>query len=81
MNSAGIGRTGAFILTLQKLRELQWYAEQVDENGLVEVPPVGMMDFLRDLRSQRHGMCQTKSQYRFCYLLLQEMILKYYINN
>lgn len=50
--------------------------ELVDENGCCEIPSVSLIDTLRELRNQRHGMIQQLSQYEFCYRTLLEELQK-----
>ncbi|XP_071952014.1 tyrosine-protein phosphatase non-receptor type 13-like isoform X2 [Antedon mediterranea] len=53
--SAGIGRTGTLI-TIDTMMNL------IDRNEKFDI-----YDIVKELRSQRHGMIQTKDQYIFCY--------------
>jgi len=74
--SAGIGRTGAFIVIHSKLAALKKIYKAVDEDGTCEIPPVSLMDTLRELRHQRHGMITQAVQYEFCYQTLLKEIQK-----
>jgi len=72
--SAGIGRTGAFIVIHSKLNQLKEIYNQVGDKDSCDIPPISIMDNLRELRRQRHGMITRKSQYLFCYdTLLKEI--------
>ncbi|XP_072347844.1 FERM and PDZ domain-containing protein 2 isoform X1 [Scyliorhinus torazame] len=60
--SAGIGRSGVLICTDVLLslinKELSF----------------DIMDIVREMRRQRHGMIQTKDQYLFCYTIVLEIL-------
>uniref|UniRef100_UPI00398EDC33 FERM and PDZ domain-containing protein 2 n=1 Tax=Pristiophorus japonicus TaxID=55135 RepID=UPI00398EDC33 len=60
--SAGIGRSGVLICTDVLLslinKELSF----------------DIMDIVREMRNQRHGMMQTKDQYLFCYSIVLEIL-------
>ncbi|XP_038638759.1 tyrosine-protein phosphatase non-receptor type 13 isoform X2 [Scyliorhinus canicula] len=60
--SAGIGRSGVLICTDVLLslinKELSF----------------DIMDIVREMRKQRHGMIQTKDQYLFCYTIVLEIL-------
>eukprot|EP00051_Salpingoeca_urceolata_P021243 m.330451 g.330451 ORF g.330451 m.330451 type:complete len:1629 (+) comp19763_c0_seq7:586-5472(+) len=56
--SAGIGRTGVYIVLELSLAHFQ-------QNQAVELPAM-----LRKLRAQRMGLVQTEAQYTFCYTTL-----------
>jgi protein tyrosine phosphatase len=65
--SAGIGRSGTFCAVhalVQKMRE------ELKTKG--SLPPLNIVETVLNLRDQRPGMVQTKEQYMFCYLALQE---------
>ncbi|XP_038059932.1 tyrosine-protein phosphatase non-receptor type 13-like [Patiria miniata] len=60
--SAGIGRTGTLI-TIDTLMAL------IDRDE-----PFKIVNIVRDLRTQRQGMIQTKDQYLFCYKATIELL-------
>ncbi|XP_061083588.1 tyrosine-protein phosphatase non-receptor type 13 [Conger conger] len=67
--SAGIGRTGVLICTDVIL-------------GLIERDlSINVSDIVKEMRSQRYGMVQTKEQYLFCYKVwldaLQSILLRH----
>lgn len=69
--SAGIGRTGTFCIAHSnwlKLKLLLW-SSTTDKFDLKK-------SVLR-MREQRAGMIQTKDQYLYCYISLQEKVTKY----
>jgi len=75
--SAGIGRTGAFIVVHTKIKSLKQIYESVpQEDGECEAPMISLMDTLRSLRHQRFGMVTQRSQYLFCYSTLLEEVRK-----
>ncbi|XP_057294079.1 receptor-type tyrosine-protein phosphatase S-like isoform X2 [Hydractinia symbiolongicarpus] len=63
--SAGVGRTGVFIALFNML-------ERVRGEGVVDV-----FQTVRGLRTQRPAMVQTKVEYLFCYLALQEFLASF----
>eukprot|EP01126_Amoeba_proteus_P003424 TRINITY_DN11138_c0_g1_i3.p1 TRINITY_DN11138_c0_g1~~TRINITY_DN11138_c0_g1_i3.p1 ORF type:complete len:154 (-),score=40.37 TRINITY_DN11138_c0_g1_i3:308-706(-) len=56
--SAGLGRTGTYILIHTSLS----YAQERKTMELLEIP---IKDIILRLREQRHGMIQTREQYIF----------------
>jgi tyrosine-protein phosphatase non-receptor type 11 len=56
--SAGIGRTGTFIVIDILLRAIQEHGIDVE---------IDIMKTIQATRQQRSGMIQTEEQYRFCY--------------
>lgn len=76
IHSAGIGRTGTFILIHSKLRMLRHIYESVSNGSEVALPMISLMDILRALRHQRFGMVTQRSQFLFCYEVLLEKINK-----
>ncbi|XP_066936906.1 receptor-type tyrosine-protein phosphatase S-like isoform X2 [Clytia hemisphaerica] len=63
--SAGVGRTGVFIGLCNLI-------ERVKIEGYVDVFQV-----VREMRTQRPAMVQTKVQYLFCYLALQDFLASF----
>ncbi|XP_078284474.1 FERM and PDZ domain-containing protein 2 [Rhinoraja longicauda] len=61
--SAGIGRSGVLICTHVLLSLIN--------KGL----RFDIMDIVKEMRSQRHGMIQTKDQYLFCYSMVLEILM------
>lgn len=64
--SAGIGRTGTFLaihLTLQQVNASKSPPEQLD-----------VMKTVLSLRAQRHGMIQSKEQYKFVYATVRDVM-------
>lgn len=57
--SAGIGRTGTFIIIHSCLKKLTNEAKIVND--------INLKDAVLNLRSQRHGCITRESQYLFCY--------------
>lgn len=63
--SAGIGRTGTFIVTDMIL-------DQIDREGLD--CEIDIHRTIQMVRSQRSGMVQTEAQYKFVYYAVQHYI-------
>ncbi|XP_072138668.1 FERM and PDZ domain-containing protein 2 [Mobula birostris] len=61
--SAGIGRSGVLICTHVLLSLIN---KELSFN---------IMDVVREMRGQRHGMVQTKDQYLFCYKIVLEILI------
>ncbi|XP_059802371.1 tyrosine-protein phosphatase non-receptor type 13-like isoform X1 [Hypanus sabinus] len=61
--SAGIGRSGVLICTHVLLSLIN---KELSFN---------IMDVVREMRRQRHGMVQTKDQYLFCYKIVLEILI------
>jgi len=61
--SAGIGRTGTFIVIDQ-------IVDQVEASGKDPNFPINVFNMLWALRQQRHGMVQTSDQFSFIYQFL-----------
>jgi tyrosine-protein phosphatase non-receptor type 11 len=64
-NSAGIGRTGTFIVIDQII-------DQIKKNGLH--CEIDIQRSIQLVRSQRSGMVQTEAQYKFVYLAVQHFV-------
>ena len=65
LNSAGIGRTGTFIVIDQII-------DQIKKNGLH--CEIDIQRSIQLVRSQRSGMVQTEAQYKFVYLAVQHFV-------
>lgn len=63
--SAGIGRTGTFIV-------IDMILDQIDRNGLDT--EIDIQRTIQMVRSQRSGMVQTEAQYKFVYYAVQHYI-------
>ncbi|XP_067637047.1 tyrosine-protein phosphatase corkscrew isoform X2 [Eurosta solidaginis] len=63
--SAGIGRTGTFIV-------IDMILDQIDRNGLDT--EIDIQRTIQMLRSQRSGLVQTEAQYKFVYYAVQHYI-------
>jgi len=63
--SAGVGRTGVLIALCNMI-------ERVRVEGVVDI-----FQTVRELRTQRPAMVQTKAQYLFCYLALQDFLASF----
>ena len=63
--SAGIGRTGTFIV-------IDMILDQIKRNGLD--CEIDIQRTIQMVRSQRSGMVQTEAQYKFVYLAVQHYI-------
>jgi hypothetical protein len=61
--SAGIGRTGTFLAIHMALQKAATSNE-----------PIDVMKMVLDLRDQRHGMVQSKDQYKFVYATIKDML-------
>jgi protein tyrosine phosphatase len=69
--SAGIGRTGTFIVVHAVLEEYRYYHEK-------KLPlTFNLIEVLVRIRAARPGMVQTKDQLQFCYRALCEAIAHY----
>jgi protein tyrosine phosphatase len=66
--SAGIGRTGTFIVIHSILEKMKHESKDFQ----AYVPMVNLVTTLIDLRKQRPGMIQTVEQYEFCYRALND---------
>jgi len=71
--SAGIGRTGTFCTVHSIVEKV---THDFNERGIGSTPSCNVVETVLKLRSQRSGMVQTKEQYTFCYLAIQEAIEK-----
>lgn len=69
--SAGIGRSGTFCAVHSIVKMMNEY---VFDNH--KMPPINIVETVLLLRDQRPGMVQTKEQFMFCYLAVQEEYLK-----
>lgn len=69
--SAGIGRSGTFCAVHSIVKMMNEY---VFDNHTM--PPINIVETVLLLRDQRPGMVQTKEQFMFCYLAVQEEYLK-----
>jgi protein tyrosine phosphatase len=69
--SAGIGRSGTFCAVHSTVKMMNEY---VSKHGAM--PPINIVETVLVLRDQRPGMVQTKEQFMFCYLAVQEEYLK-----
>jgi len=69
--SAGIGRTGTFCTVHSIVEKLK---ADFDQRGIGSTPTCNVIETVLKLREQRTGMVQTKEQYTFCYLAIQEAI-------
>lgn len=63
--SAGIGRTGTFIV-------IDMILDQIDREGLDT--EIDIQRTIQMVRSQRSGMVQTEAQYKFVYYAVQHYI-------
>lgn len=63
--SAGIGRTGTFIV-------IDMILDQIDRSGLDT--EIDIQRTIQMVRSQRSGMVQTEAQYKFVYYAVQHYI-------
>lgn len=63
--SAGIGRTGTFIV-------IDMILDQIDKQGLN--CEIDIQRTIQMVRSQRSGMVQTEAQYKFVYLAVKHYI-------
>jgi protein tyrosine phosphatase len=68
--SAGIGRTGTFCTVHSTLEKWRAFLE----SGVQNVPSINVVQTVLYMREQRPGMVQTKEQYMFCYLAIEEGI-------
>jgi protein tyrosine phosphatase len=69
--SAGIGRTGTFIVVHAVLEEYRYYHQK-------KLPlTFNLIEVLVRIRAARPGMVQTKDQLQFCYRALCEAIAQY----
>jgi len=76
--SAGIGRSGTFCAihsTLETFKHSLKSSERVGGLDQEFSPPTDLIKSILELRDQRPGMVQTKEQYMFCYLAIQEGIV------
>ena len=64
-SSAGIGRTGTFIVIDQII-------DQIKKHGLT--CEIDIQRSIQLVRSQRSGMVQTEAQYKFVYLAVQHFV-------
>jgi len=71
--SAGIGRTGTFCTVHTILEKLK---EDMKDNPTKE-PCFSVLETVLWMRDQRPGMVQTKEQYMFCYLAIEEALPKF----
>jgi len=66
--SAGIGRTGSWILVFSLLASLNVaFRRRFDEDGKKRIPTINLMKTVFRLREQRCGMLTSIEQYEFCY--------------
>lgn len=63
--SAGIGRTGTFIV-------IDMILDTIDRNGLET--EIDIQRTIQMVRSQRSGMVQTEAQYKFVYYAVQHYV-------
>lgn len=66
--SAGLGRTGTFILVHSVIQKVFFdYNENPNEE-----PQVNLAHHLMDMRRDRPGMIQTEEQYLFCWFAIRD---------
>jgi len=69
--SAGIGRTGTFCTI-----HLNIHAMRKHFKAHGKAPSISVVNTVFHLRSQRHGMVQTKDQYLFCYHIIKDEYIR-----
>ena len=63
--SAGIGRTGSFLVAFDNYLGIIMYAR-----GLIDYKQINICDNIYNFRKYREGLVQTADQLEFCYLIL-----------
>lgn len=63
--SAGIGRTGTFIVIDMIIDQIKWFGLDCE---------IDIQRTIQMVRSQRSGMVQTEAQYKFVYMAVQHHI-------
>lgn len=74
--SAGIGRTGTYIVVDQMLHHFERTRDNKDTNYKLDADFVRRLGY--DIRQQRALAIQTVDQYRFCYKAVEEIIKDIY---